>query len=137
MSEQDGESGRWARSTKGRQIADRIREQMLRGPATGKMIPSERELAKRFGVARSTVRKAIEILSREGWLKDVPRQGHVIRTPANRPTGIAGLYFPLGDALTFAETTTVRGYAEGDGITGVRVATVPSNKRRVASGQCP
>ena len=91
MSEQDG----WARSTKGRQIADRIREQMLGGPATGKMIPSERELAKRFGVARSTVRKAIEILSREGWLKDVPRQGHVIRTPAHRPTGIAGLYFPL------------------------------------------
>ncbi len=68
---------------------------MLRGPATGKMIPPERELAERFGVARNTVRKALEILGREGWLKDVPRQGHVIRTPAHRPTGIAGLYFPL------------------------------------------
>ncbi len=95
VSEQDREPARWARSTKARQIADRIREQMLRGPATGKMIPSERELARRFGVARNTVRKAIEILTRQGWLEGLSGQGHVIRTPAHRLTGISGLYFPL------------------------------------------
>lgn len=53
-----------------RQLADRLRERVASGEFTpGARIPSEPELARRFGIARPTVRQATELLVREGLLE--------------------------------------------------------------------
>lgn len=47
-----------------RQVADQLREQILTGElASGTRLPSESELARLFGVSRSTVREALRVLA--------------------------------------------------------------------------
>lgn len=51
-------------------IADGIREQIeSRGLAPGDRLPTERELVEEFGVARMTVRHALEVLQMEGLIE--------------------------------------------------------------------
>lgn len=49
------------------QVADQLREAILDGTlAVGEVLPSERELCERFGVARTTVREALRALQAQG-----------------------------------------------------------------------
>ena len=51
------------------QVMDDLKGEIARGVyAAGSRIPSEMELAKSYGVGRITVRRAIEELSRAGYL---------------------------------------------------------------------
>ncbi|QNN58843.1 GntR family transcriptional regulator [Diaphorobacter ruginosibacter] len=56
------------------QLADLLRQRIARGQwAQGQKLPSLEELVKEFGVARVTVRQAIDLLAREGLVS--PQQG--------------------------------------------------------------
>jgi len=57
-----------------------LREQLADG-SLGEALPGEVALAARFGVARITIRKALEQLAAEGWLQRTPGRGTVVRRP--------------------------------------------------------
>ncbi|MBN1674310.1 MAG: GntR family transcriptional regulator [Kiritimatiellae bacterium] len=68
-----------------REIAEGIRAQITGGELRpGERIHSEEALAKRFGVARMTVRKGLDILVADGWLTRVHRRGTFV---ADHPPG--------------------------------------------------
>lgn len=56
------------------QVREYVRE-LIEGAAPGSPAPSERELVQRFGVARMTVRQALDALVTEGLLERVPGRG--------------------------------------------------------------
>ena len=58
-----------------REIERRISEDRLK---EGDKLPSERQLAEKFGVQRDTVRCALSILIKKGVLIKVPRQGYFV-----------------------------------------------------------
>lgn len=63
-----------------RQIADRLRGEILAGELTaGAKLPTERELAERYGVRRETLRQALALLRSEGWLKTRQGSGNYVR----------------------------------------------------------
>jgi GntR family transcriptional regulator len=68
-----------------RQIADILRRRITEGqypPDT--RIPTESELVEEFEVARSTARRAVEVLRGEGLIYTVPNRGsYVTRQPAS------------------------------------------------------
>jgi len=67
------------------QVADRLREELLRGTWMG-LMPGEDRLMGRLGIGRKTVREAIILLEEEGWLENrgVGRQRR-ITLPDKRP----------------------------------------------------
>jgi GntR family transcriptional regulator len=63
-----------------RKIADDLREAIERGElAPGQQVPSERELARRYGAARNTAREAIRLLSEDGLLLAQHGRGVFVR----------------------------------------------------------
>lgn len=59
-----------------RQLAAIIRGQIERGElAPRAMVPSESYLQQRYGVARGTARRAIEVLREDGVVYTVPQRG--------------------------------------------------------------
>jgi DNA-binding FadR family transcriptional regulator len=73
-------------------VTNRIRQQILSGVwADGRLLPSERDLAHQFGVARNTLRRIIKQLEAEGLLEDQPGRGSVVRLS------------PLGDQMSRAD----------------------------------
>ena len=72
--------------------ANRIRQQILSGAwADGRLLPSERDLAAQFGVARNTLRRILQQLEAEGLIENHPGRGSLIRLS------------PLGDQMGRAE----------------------------------
>jgi len=64
-----------------RRIADELREAIEDGNlAPGQKVPSERELARRYGAARNTAREAIRLLSEDGLVTAVHGRGVFVRT---------------------------------------------------------
>jgi DNA-binding GntR family transcriptional regulator len=63
-----------------RQVASIIREQIKSGElATDQPVPSEATLVQRYGVARGTVRRAIEVLRDENLVVTVQGRGTDVR----------------------------------------------------------
>ncbi|HLI48496.1 MAG TPA: FadR/GntR family transcriptional regulator [Chthonomonas sp.] len=50
----------------------------------GDKLPTERELAQRFGVSRTVIREAIVALEAKGLLESAPRGGSIVRLPEAR-----------------------------------------------------
>ena len=67
------------------QVREYVRD-LIEGARPGAPAPSERELVQRFGVARMTVRQALDALVTEGLLERVPGRGTFVA----RPKGAAG-----------------------------------------------
>ncbi|HEY0868731.1 MAG TPA: GntR family transcriptional regulator [Fimbriimonas sp.] len=66
-------------------VARMLREKIEEGSIPmGRPLPSERELAERFEVSRTMVRKALEILRNEGWLRSRPHHRPVVSVPSER-----------------------------------------------------
>ncbi|HDZ1004100.1 TPA: GntR family transcriptional regulator [Klebsiella variicola] len=67
------------------QIVEVIKQKILSGEwATNFVIPSERELAERFGVNRVTVRRAISMLKQQGYLySSESKRGTTVLPPAS------------------------------------------------------
>jgi LacI family transcriptional regulator len=74
------------------QAAQVLREELARG-VWANHLPGERALSERLGVSRSTLRTALDVLRREGWIEVA--QGHPTRIlkasgqPATRPANVA------------------------------------------------
>ncbi|WP_028660549.1 GntR family transcriptional regulator [Nocardioides insulae] len=87
----------------------RVREalrELLDEASPGTPLPSERDLVERFGVARMTVRQALDALVSEGLVERIPGRGSFAasRGPLNR---VVGLTEELGRIGQMVETRTV------------------------------
>src|SRR5271163_2662901 len=78
------------------QIADQIRSLITAGEfSPGSRLPAERELAKRFGVSRPSMREALIALEVEGYVDVRPGSGIVVRTPSSVALDGSGEEGPL------------------------------------------
>jgi len=80
------------------QVREYVRA-LVDGCAPGTSAPSERELVQRFGVARMTVRQAMDALVGEGLLVRIPGRGTFVAQPRTQP----------GKLLSFSEEMHLRG----------------------------
>ena len=97
-------------------------EEFLSGtPAPGDKLPSERELAARFGVGRPLIREALRSLAELGLIETIPARGTFVRaggdTRADRQAGMAirrrGVTaHELSEARLMLETGTARRAAQ-------------------------
>jgi DNA-binding GntR family transcriptional regulator len=84
-------------------IAEALRELITaKNFAPGELLPSEGELAARFGVARNTLRRALAVLDHDGLIRVVPGRGRVVRVPGQPVSETANLlpvYRPIAAEL--------------------------------------
>lgn len=71
------------------EVESHIRELLSRSLSQGEQIPSERELAQKLGVSRSSVHRALDMLTREKKLYRIPGKGTFISDVKNKG-GIEG-----------------------------------------------
>ena len=76
------------RALKHVQVREYVRA-LVSGSAPGSPAPSERELVHRFGVARMTVRQALDALVSEGLLERIPGRGTFVAPPRRSTTRIS------------------------------------------------
>ncbi len=86
------------RTLKHVQVREYVRS-LVNGSAPGSPAPSERELVHRFGVARMTVRQAMDALVVEGLLERIPGRGTFVARPRR----------PSSQISSFTEEMTRRG----------------------------
>ncbi|MEX0426594.1 GntR family transcriptional regulator [Nocardioides sp. DS6] len=72
------------------QVREYVRA-LVAGDSPGTPAPSERELVTRFGVARMTVRQAMDALVVEGLLERIPGRGTFVARPRRSPSTVVGL----------------------------------------------
>jgi GntR family transcriptional regulator len=77
------------RALKHVQVREYVRS-LVAGNAPGSPAPSERDLVHRFGVARMTVRQALDALVAEGLLERIPGRGTFVARPRRIATTITG-----------------------------------------------
>ena len=96
------------------QVMDDLKGEIARGVyASGSRIPSEIELAKSYGVGRVTVRRAIEELSRAGYLNRQQGRGTFVCAPK-----LKRKIHQKGDVQSFTE-----GCAANDMVAGARLVS--------------
>jgi GntR family transcriptional regulator len=101
-----------------RSKAEQIREllvELIHDAAPGSLLPSERSLAERLGVARMTIRQCVDTLHDAGLVRRIPGRGTFVREP--RVSHSAAL-------RSFSEDMKVRGMRPGS--RRLRVRTVPA-----------
>ena len=115
-----------------RQVLEDIKAGIMSGLyEPGHKIPSEAELSEMYDVSRVTVRRAIEQLSREGFLTS--RQGK--GTYVNHGILAEKLHQPV-DQLGLAETCNRMGMHAGVRVMGRRTMPASSEHRAVFGDQC-
>lgn len=95
----------------GENIARHLQELLLNGTLRpGDLLPSQRELASRFGTSVAVVREATSILSAAGLLDARPGRGTVVLAQAEQPPSVnlwLGTVHDAAEALAFLETRQV------------------------------
>lgn len=99
--------------------------------APGTPAPSERDLVDRFGVARMTVRQALDALVGEGVLERHPGRGTFVAGPRRTPTGVRGLTDDLARRGVVVETRTLVAETVPAGEAMAGVFRVPPEDRLV------
>ncbi|WP_340537099.1 GntR family transcriptional regulator [Nocardioides sp. GXZ039] len=91
---------------------------LVSGQAPGSPAPSERELVQRFGVARMTVRQALDALVADGLLERVPGRGTFVARPRREATRIMSYTEELArrGLLPASETLLARREQAGPGV---------------------
>lgn len=94
--------------------ANRIRQQILSGAwANGRLLPSERDMARQFGIARNTLRRILQQLEAEGLIDSQPGRGSVVRLS------------PLGDQMSRPDIVPVATAASQADLMEVRALLEP------------
>lgn len=101
-------------------VREYVRE-LVADARPGAPAPSERELVQRFGVARMTVRHAIDGLVAEGLLHRVPGKGTFVAEPRGRVGALVGFTEEMRSRGLLAEAQTLLARIEraGPGISRV------------------
>ena len=94
------------RALKHVQVREYVRT-LVAGNAPGSPAPSERELVHRFGVARMTVRQALDALVVEGLLERIPGRGTFVARPRRVATRITGYTEEMNRRGMLAESQTL------------------------------
>ena len=94
------------RSLKHVQVREYVRS-LVGGTAPGSPAPSERELVSRFGVARMTVRQAMDALVVEGLLERIPGRGTFVARPRRSASRITGYTEEMTRRGFLAESSTI------------------------------
>jgi DNA-binding FadR family transcriptional regulator len=93
---------------------NRIRQQILSGAwPGGRLLPSERDMAAQFGIARNTLRRIIQQLEGEGLVESHPGRGSVVRLS------------PLGDQMSRADFVPATGHASQADLLEMRALLEP------------
>ena len=98
---------------------------LVAGNAPGSPAPSERELVHRFGVARMTVRQALDALVTEGLLERIPGRGTFVARPRRVATRIIGYSEEMARRGLLGESQTLLARREqaGPGVARARNLT--------------
>lgn len=88
------------------QVREYVRS-LVSGNAPGSPAPSERDLVHRFGVARMTVRQALDALVGEGLLERIPGRGTFVARPRPAATSITGFSAEMAKRGLLAESQTL------------------------------
>lgn len=94
------------RTLKHVQVREYVRA-LVTGSAPGSPAPSERELVHRFGVARMTVRQALDALVVEGLLERIPGRGTFVARPRQSVSRISGYTEDMTRRGMLAESQTL------------------------------
>jgi GntR family transcriptional regulator len=94
------------RALKHVQVREYVRA-LVSGGAPGTPAPSERELVQRFGVARMTVRQAMDALVVEGLLERIPGRGTFVARPRRVPSRVTGFTEEMTRRGMLAESQTL------------------------------
>lgn len=95
-----------ARALKHVQVREYVRA-LVTGGAPGSPAPSERELVHRFGVARMTVRQALDALVVEGLLERIPGRGTFVAQPRRGASAVLGFSEEMARRGLRAESQTL------------------------------
>jgi GntR family transcriptional regulator len=94
------------RTLKHVQVREYVRE-LVKDAAPGSPAPSERELVHHFGVARMTVRQAMDALVVEGLLERIPGRGTFVAHPRREVGRLIGYTEEMGRRGLLAESQTL------------------------------
>ncbi|WP_300677361.1 GntR family transcriptional regulator [Nocardioides sp.] len=100
------------RSLKHETIREYVRT-LVAHEAPGSPAPSERELVHRFGVARMTVRQALDALVVEGLLERIPGRGTFVARPRRRTTPVLSFSEEMARRSRTAQSRTLAARLEG------------------------
>lgn len=103
-----------ARELKHVVVREHVRS-LVQGAAPGTPAPSERELVSQFGVARMTVRQALDALVVEGLLERMPGRGTFVARPRSQQRQVASFTEAVQRRGQVAESTTVLARVEQAG----------------------
>ena len=127
---------RWYRVSD--QIAEKIRELVSNNTWDyGDSLPPERTLAKEFGVSRTTIRQALNVLETEGILKTIQGKGTFVLEPNPRSVGQGFLDSLVSQANNIPALLEVRKILEVEaaGLAAVRATPTAIEQIRHALGQ--
>ncbi len=94
------------RALKHVQVREYVRT-LVTGAAPGSPAPSERELVHRFGVARMTVRQAMDALVVEGLLERIPGRGTFVARPRRAASRLTSYTEEMSRRGLLAESQTL------------------------------
>ncbi|MFC6696448.1 GntR family transcriptional regulator [Nocardioides daphniae] len=109
-----GQTVETARELKHVVVREHVRK-LVQGAAPGTPAPSERELVSQFGVARMTVRQALDALVVEGLLERMPGRGTFVARPRRQQTQVASFSEAVARRGQVAETVTLLARVEQAG----------------------
>ena len=110
------------------QVREYVRA-LVAGMAPGSPAPSERELVHQFGVARMTVRQAMDALVVEGLLERIPGKGTFVARPRRTASSITSFTEEMARRGLLPESQTLLARREQAG-PGVARALEPHRGRR-------
>ena len=121
-------AGDEGRALKHVQVREYVRS-LVAGAAPGSPAPSERELVQRFGVARMTVRQAMDALVGEGLLERIPGRGTFVARPRRTASRLTSFTEEMARRGMLAESQTLLARREQAGPGVARALNVTRGRR--------
>ncbi|MFS8977165.1 GntR family transcriptional regulator [Cupriavidus necator] len=90
-------------------------------------LPSENELAQRYGVSRQTVRQALRAVREQGLISSHPGIGTIVREPVQRDDVFSAVN-SISDLLQFVENTEMHAVSTREVVTDERLARLLNTK---------